>query len=54
MEHIQKWNQGQYEYLVVFSKQITLNYCSEVLQLQNSKIIFETENCVIYQFENKM
>ncbi len=51
-EHIQKWNKGEYEYLVVFLKKSYLNYYSKVLRLQNSKIIFETENCAIYEFAN--
>ena len=49
-EHIQKWNAGQYEYLVVFLKNTYLEYYSNVLDLQNSKIIFESPNCVIYEF----
>ena len=49
-EHIQKWNDGQYEYLVVFLKDVYLQYYSKVLDLQNSKILFESPNCVIYKF----
>ena len=49
-EHIQKWNTGKYEYLVVFLKNTYLEYYSNVLDLQNSKIIFESPNCVIYEF----
>ena len=49
-EHIQKWNTGQYEYLVVFLKNTYLEYYSNVLDLQNGKIIFESPNCVIYEF----
>ena len=52
IEHIQKWNQGQYEYLVIFLKKTYLNYYSNELELQNSEIIFETENCAIYKFKN--
>ena len=51
-EHIQKWNQGQYEYLAIFLKKTYLNYYSNELELQNSEIIFETENCAIYKFKN--
>ncbi len=49
-EHIQKWNEGQYEYLVVFLKDVYLQYYSKILDLQNSKILFESPNCVIYEF----
>lgn len=51
-EHIQKWNEGEYEYLVVFLKQIYLEKYSQILELQNSEIIFETENCVVYKSKN--
>ena len=50
-EHINKWNEGEYEYLVIFIKKSSLNYYSEDLELEKSKVIFETENCVIYQYE---
>lgn len=50
-EHIQKWNEGQYEYLVVFQKKIYLDYYSEILELQKGETIFETENCIIYQLK---
>lgn len=50
-EHIQKWNKGQYEYLVIFLKKTYLNYYSNELELQNSEIIFETENCAIYKLK---
>ena len=49
-EHIKKWNEGKYEYLVIFLKNTYLEYYSSVLKLQNSKILFESPNCVIYQF----
>ena len=49
-EHIQKWNNGQYEYLVVFLKNIYLEHYSGKLDLQNSKVIFESPNCVIYEY----
>lgn len=52
-EHIQKWNEGEYEYLVVFLKKTYLDYYSEILELQKSEMIFETENCVIYQYVNR-
>ena len=51
-EHIQKWNHGEYEYLVVFLKEIYLPYYTNVLDLRNSKIVFESTNCIIYQYEN--
>lgn len=51
-EHIQKWNHGEYEYLVVFLKEIYLPYYTNVLELRNSKIVFESTNCIIYQYEN--
>lgn len=54
MEHIQKWNEGKYEYLVVFLKETYLRKYSKNLELQNSEIIFETENCAIYQFKNEL
>ncbi len=50
-DHIQKWNRGEYEYLVIFLKQIYLDYYSQDLNLQDSKIIFETDNCVIYEYQ---
>ena len=50
-EHIQKWNEGEYEYLVVFIKDTSLKYYSKELELENSKVIFETKNCAIYKFE---
>ena len=50
-EHINMWNNGEYEYLVTFLKETSLKYYSEDLELENSKIILETENCAIYQYE---
>ncbi len=50
-EHINKWNEGEYEYLAVFIKETSLEYYSAELDLRNSKVIFETENCAIYQYE---
>ena len=49
-EHIQMWNDGKYDYLVVFLKNLYLEYYSEKLELQNSKIIFESPNSIIYEF----
>ncbi len=50
-EHIEKWNEGKYEYLVVFLKQTYLDSYTNNLNLENSEIIFETENCVIYKWK---
>ena len=52
-EHIQKWNDGQYEYLVIFLKDTYLELCSKILDLQNSEIIFESTNCVIYKYSSE-
>lgn len=50
-EHIQKWNNGEYDYLVLFLKKIYLEHYSDELELQNAEIIFESPNCVIYEYK---
>ena len=52
LDHIQKWNNGEYDYLVIFFKSIYIPYYMETkgLELENGKIIFETPNCVIYEY----
>lgn len=52
-EHIEKWNDGEYEYLTIFYKNYFKKaYCDKAgLDLENCKTIFESENCVIYEYE---
>ena len=52
LEHIEKWNNGEYEYLVIFYKKyfIKAYYDKAGLDLKNCKTIFESENCVIYEY----
>ena len=38
-----------YDY--TFIKDTSLKYYSKELELENSKVIFETKNCAIYKFE---
>ena len=49
-EHIQKWNDGQYEYLVVFLKDVYLQYYSKEI----CKHIYKVIHCFIfYQVYNR-
>lgn len=48
MEYIEKWNNGETSYLALFEDSKTYKTCINYISLENSKLIYETENSKLY------
>ncbi len=51
MEHINKWNVGEYKYLVYFNRSDNYTYFKDNLQMKNSKIIYQNETGAILEYK---
>lgn len=49
-EYIEKWNNGETDYLVIFEDSETYKVCKEYINLENSKLIYTTENSKLYVY----
>lgn len=49
-EYIEKWNNGETDYLVVFEDSQIYKAFKKYINLKNSKLIYTTENSKLYVY----
>ena len=49
-EYIEKWNNGETDYLVVFEDSRIYKVCKKYINFENSKLIYTTENSKLYVY----
>ena len=50
LEYIEKWNNGETKYLAVFEDSRVYKIYKDYINLENSKLIYETENSKLYMY----
>ena len=50
LEYIEKWNNGETKYLVIFEDSKVYKIYKDYINLKNSKLIYETENSKLYMY----
>lgn len=50
LEYIEKWNNGEIKYLVIFEDSKVYKIYKDYINLKNSKLIYETENSKLYMY----
>lgn len=49
LKYIEKWNNGEIEYLAIFEKSKIYKICKENINLENCKLLYETSNSKLYK-----